>query len=80
MVKPADRQRGELCPECAKRLRAIAKSTPKPGRSLADLFPDVAAEWHSTLNDPVTGSEVNPGSKTTMVALHMVRTRVDDDS
>jgi Probable Zinc-ribbon domain len=62
-VKPADRQRGERCPECANRLDAIAKSTPKPGRSLADLFPDVAAEWHPTLNAPVTASEVNPGSR-----------------
>ena len=43
-VSPAGRQRGERCPECSDRLGAIAKSTPKPGRSLADLFPDVAAE------------------------------------
>jgi hypothetical protein len=63
-VAPADRGRGERCPRCAERQRHITKSTPKPGRSLADLRPDIAAEWHPTKNAPLTAADVNPGSKT----------------
>jgi len=62
-VEPKDRRRGEQCPECAERQRNMTKSTPKPGRSLADLYPDIAAEWHPTKNVPVTAADVNPGSK-----------------
>jgi hypothetical protein len=32
--------------------------------SLADLDPEVAAEWHPTLNAALTAADVNPGSKT----------------
>ena len=63
-VAPADRQRGERCPDCAKRLIPIAKSTPKPGKSMQDVHPDIAAEWHPTLNTPVLPSQINPGSRT----------------
>jgi rubrerythrin len=62
-VAPKDRRRGEQCPECAERQRNITKSTPKPGRSLADLYPGIAAEWHPTKNAPLTAADVNPGSK-----------------
>ncbi len=62
-VDPADRQRGEQCPTCAERQRSLTKSTPKPGLSLQDVRPDVAAEWHPTKNAPVTPADVNPGSK-----------------
>lgn len=62
-VSPANRQRGEQCPDCDEARRAIAKATPKPGRSLADLHPEIAAEWHPTLNAPVTAAEVNPGAR-----------------
>ncbi|OBK16768.1 zinc-ribbon domain-containing protein [Mycobacterium asiaticum] len=62
-VRPADRRRGEQCPECAERQRHVAKATPKPGRSLGDLFPEVAKEWHPTKNLTVTAFDVNPGSK-----------------
>lgn len=63
-VSPANRQRGEQCPQCDDAQQAITKATPKPGRSLADLYPDIAAEWHPTLNAPVTAADVNPGSRT----------------
>jgi hypothetical protein len=62
-VAPGNRQRGERCPECAKRLSAVKRSTPKPGESLADLYPHYAAEWHPTNNASTLPSEVNPGSK-----------------
>jgi hypothetical protein len=63
-TKPQNRLRGERCPECAKTLSAAKRSTPKPGRSLADLYPDIAADWNTTRNGDVTASDVNPGSKT----------------
>jgi hypothetical protein len=62
-VSPANRQRGEQCPECDEARRPIVKATPKPGRSLADLYPDIAAEWHPTLNAPITAADVNPGGR-----------------
>jgi rubrerythrin len=63
-VAPQDRRRGEQCPVCAERQRRLTKSTPKAGRSLLDLYPDIAAEWHPTRNGSVTAADVNPGSKT----------------
>ena len=62
-VAPKDRRRGEQCPECAERRRHITKSTPKPGSSLAELYPDIASEWHPTKNAPLAAADVNPGSK-----------------
>src|SRR4051812_18504422 len=31
--------------------------------SLADLYPEVAREWDSDLNDPLTAKMITPGSK-----------------
>ena len=41
------------------------KTPPKPrlGRSLADLHPDVAAQWNDELNDGITAADVSHGSK-----------------
>lgn len=64
LVAPCYRRRGERCPKCAERQRRLTKSTPKPGRSLADLSPDIAAEWHPTKNSSLTAADVNPGSRT----------------
>lgn len=36
------------------------KSVVKPGRSLADLYPDVAAQWHPTKNGEVGAGDVMP--------------------
>jgi ssDNA-binding Zn-finger/Zn-ribbon topoisomerase 1 len=63
LVAPVNRQRGERCPECSKHLSALKRSTPKPGQSLADLYPEIAAEWHPTKNAPLTAADVNPGAK-----------------
>ena len=34
----------------------LTSAVPKPGESLADLFPELAAEWHPTKNVAVSGS------------------------
>ena len=36
----------------------MAPRVPKPGESLADLFPEVAAEWHPTKNEGLAPSDV----------------------
>ena len=41
---------GTGCPECAKRRRDQANSTPKVGCSLADVFPNVAKNWNYDKN------------------------------
>jgi hypothetical protein len=40
----------------------VPSAVPKPGESLADLFPDVAAEWHPTKNSGLTPTDVRAGS------------------
>ena len=52
------------CPACGRKRCDVARATAKPGRSLADLFPEVAAIWHPTKNGDVTPADVNPGSNT----------------
>ena len=37
---------------------------PKPGQSLADLFPEIAAEWHPTKNGELAARDLGPGSHT----------------
>ncbi|MFC6064111.1 zinc-ribbon domain-containing protein [Streptomyces ochraceiscleroticus] len=53
---------GVGCPLCGRAQSDVARAAPKPGRSLADLFPHVAAIWHPTMNGEVTPADVNPGS------------------
>ena len=62
-VPPAGRLRGEQCRKCADRLSGIKRSTPKPGESLLELYPEIAADWHPTKNDPLTAADVNAGAK-----------------
>jgi len=40
----------------------VPSAVSKPGESLADLFPDVAAEWHPTLNGDTTPDQVTAGT------------------
>lgn len=55
-----DRVRGRGCPQCAVDHRATARRTPGPGKSLADLLPAIAAQWHPTRNLPLTPAMVCP--------------------
>ncbi len=58
----ADRSVGNGCPECRKRKISKARSTPKPGESLAEVNPELASEWHPTANGNLTPYDVKPGS------------------
>jgi len=40
----------------------VPSAVPKPGESLADLFPVVAAQWHPTKNGVLQPSDVSAGS------------------
>ena len=80
-VAPCDRLRGERCPECSKLRRALAQSTPKPGQSLSDLYPEIAAEWHPTKNAPLTAAEVNAGAEDeALVEVPYLWPRMEDRS
>lgn len=50
------------CPKCALVRRGIKRSTPKPGESLQDKFPEIAAEWHPTDNGSLKPTDVRWGS------------------
>jgi hypothetical protein len=50
------------CRKCSAARRAKAQATPKPGHSLADLMPELAAQWHPTLNPDRTPYDVVPTS------------------
>lgn len=39
---------------------------PKPGQSLAEMFPEVAAEWHPSKNGDLTPQDVSYGSATSV--------------
>jgi hypothetical protein len=40
----------------------VTSAVPKPGESLADLFPDVAVQWHPTKNGSLTPFDLKAGS------------------
>ena len=39
------RNKGIGCPICGRTKAAISKATPKPGKSLFDLYPNLSQEW-----------------------------------
>ena len=51
------------CPDCANRGNAEAASQPAPGQSLADLYPELAAEWDVDRNGNLKPANVRPGSQ-----------------
>lgn len=54
------RSRGAGCPECKKRGISLRRSRPQPGKSLGDLYLDVAQDWAPELNGGVAAFEVAP--------------------
>jgi rubrerythrin len=58
------RAAGYGCPACGRESSLRARSLPKPGNSLGDRHPGIAAEWHPTLNGDLTPASVaNASSK-----------------
>jgi transposase-like protein len=56
----ASRSGGHGCPECGK--ASSLKNRNRPGDSLAEKYPDVAAEWHPTRNGEKTPEDISGGS------------------
>jgi len=55
-------QHGSRCPVCSRAEAARKKSIPKPGRSLAEMRPDLIPLWHPTKNGNLTPKDVSVGS------------------
>lgn len=53
---------GHGCPACARRETGRVKSLPGPGDSLAERFPEVAAEWHPDRNGDLSPATVGYAS------------------
>jgi hypothetical protein len=60
--KVSIRAGGHGCPPCGVERRARLRSMPAPGRSFADLYPEVATQWHPTRNGDVTPDHVAAAS------------------
>jgi DNA-directed RNA polymerase subunit RPC12/RpoP len=54
---------GAGCPQCGRRRAGRANAKPKPGGSLAEAFPALAAEWHIERNAPLTPEDVAARSR-----------------
>ncbi|WP_208857810.1 zinc-ribbon domain-containing protein, partial [Mycobacterium parascrofulaceum] len=53
---------GHGCPACGRIAAGKAKGAPRPGESLAEKLPEIAAEWHPTLNGELTPADVGYAS------------------
>lgn len=60
---PNDRSQGRGCPECAKIQRAISRRKTEIAKngSLAEKNPELARQWHPTLNGTLTPYDVTAG-------------------
>ena len=57
-------KKGYGCKPCASALLSVLRKVPKPGKSLADVKPEVLALWHPTMNADITPEELTPSSHT----------------
>jgi len=53
---------GTGCSPCSYKQRGQKRRTPKPGRSVAELFPELIKEWDWESNGDLDPSELKPGS------------------
>ena len=53
---------GRGCPKCGRARTNAGRRRPRPGQSLAELFPELAAEWHLQRNNELTPNEVRKAS------------------
>lgn len=56
------RARSVGCVECGRQRISTSRSSPLAGESLAEQYPDIAAQWHPTANGPLTPEGVKPRS------------------
>lgn len=63
------RARGAGCIKCRNRGIALRRATPKPGRSLGDLYPLIARDWHPALNGGLTPFDVSAHPRVSVVWL-----------
>lgn len=61
-ARVGSRTRGHGCPSCARRTNGKSRSKPQLGKSLSELYPSVAAEWHPTLNGDLVPEQVGYAS------------------
>lgn len=61
---------GTGCAKCGRERTRIARIMPKEGESLADKYPNLAAEWHPVENGDLTPYDVKPGSGKKVTWLH----------
>ena len=61
----ANRTSGTGCPYCANEKRGgiLRKAVLKRSGSLEDKYPELAEEWHPTMNGNLTPFQVTPGSR-----------------
>jgi predicted metal-binding protein len=57
-------KKGFGCKRCASAQQSVQKKIPKPGKSLADLKPELLALWHPTLNPNINPKDLTPSSHT----------------
>src|SRR6478736_4190219 len=56
--------RGHGCRQCAAAQLSITQKRPKPGRSLADVKPELMRMWHPRLNSDIQPQDLKPNSHT----------------
>ncbi|WP_235679992.1 zinc-ribbon domain-containing protein [Mycobacteroides abscessus] len=56
------RAAGSGCKQCSRAQQGVLRARPAPGKSLADVNPKVAAEWHPILNGELRPTQVRPNS------------------
>lgn len=56
------RTAGRGCPKCGRARTIAGRRRPRAGQSLADLFPDLAAEWFSQRNGDLSPSDFRKSS------------------
>lgn len=57
-------KKGFGCKRCASEQLSVKRKIPKPGKSLADVRPELLRLWHPTSNTDITPSDMTPSSHT----------------
>lgn len=57
-------KKGFGCKRCASAQLSVKKRIPKPGKSLADVKPELLRLWHPTMNTDITPKDLTPSSHT----------------